>query len=287
MTVYIDLLFLINFSMDFLCFYLTCVILHRKFSTARVFLASSAGGAYSVAALFIEAGEVVSLVADILVCASLCAIVFLRRGVKESFLLCFAVYFAVSMALGGFMTALFNLLNRLELPLDEIEPDGISVWTFALLAIISALITLFGGRFFLHRASGKRAELEITYGGKSERLCALCDSGNLLREPISNKACIVADTDALQRILPTALFFAAKKGDIGEILSLGGADMRSIRIVPARTAVGESGLIAFRPQRLTIDSGRGAREIDALVVLTKLEKSAEGALALVPSELMI
>jgi hypothetical protein len=187
------------------------------------------------------------------------------------------------------MTALFNIFNRLGFSslASEGTGDGISVWLFALLALLSGAFTLFGGRYFRRNAKVKRVELRICEGKRERLVQALVDSGNLLREPISNKACIVADTDALQRILPTALFFAAKKGDIGEILSLGGADMRSIRIVPAMTAVGESGLIAFRPQRLTTDSGRGAREIDALVVLTKLEKSAEGALALVPSELMI
>ena len=92
-TVYADLLFLVNFSMDFLCFYITSAILHKKLSVLRSFFASVAGGVYSVAILFAYLVPPFGLICDAAACALMCAFVFFDRGKKiGEILLSFAVY---------------------------------------------------------------------------------------------------------------------------------------------------------------------------------------------------
>ena len=61
------------------------------------------------------------------------------------------------------MTALFHLLNRSPLSegLETVEGDGISVWIFALLALISGWLTLLGGRFFATRSARERAQVFV------------------------------------------------------------------------------------------------------------------------------
>lgn len=286
-TVYVDLLFMINFSMDFLCFFLCAKILGIKLSLPRAIAASAVGGVYSDVALFIGVGRLQALLIDIFVCVLMCAIVFCKRGRNLSLPLYILVYVAISMALGGFMTAIFNLLNKLELPLKAGSSDGISVWLFALLAAISAAITLVGGRFFRSRAAQRFADVDISYGGRSVRLRAMTDSGNLLREPISGKPCIVADVSALEKILPQRIVRAARKGDISAIGKLSAEDAKKVRVIPIRTAGGESALIAFRAESVTVDGGRGAESVDALVALSNIGKSAEGAQVLLPPELIL
>lgn len=286
-TVYVDLLFMINLSMDFLCFFLSARLLGRKFSLPRVLAASVIGGLYSNVALFINVSRTLSLMIDIAVCVLMCAIAFYKKGKISSLFLNVLVYFAISMALGGFMTAIFNLLNKVELPLSKGSADGISVWSFALLAIVSALITLLGGRFFRKRTSQKNADIEITYNGKSKTLRGMADSGNLLKDPISGKACIIADISTLSDIVPKDILGAARKKDIGAISRFSDRDAKNVRIVPVKTAVGDSVLIALKTERVTVDSGHGASEVDALVVLSDIKENADGNEVLLPSELMI
>ena len=59
--------------------------------------------------------------------------------------------------MGGMMTALFHLLNRLELPLDVLgrEQDGLSAWVFALLAGISTFAGMHGSNL-LRRSAVRR-----------------------------------------------------------------------------------------------------------------------------------
>ena len=50
-----------------------------------------------------------------------------------------AVYVLVSMILGGIMTALYSCLNRLEIPFESLQGDGLSVWLFAALMTAAGL----------------------------------------------------------------------------------------------------------------------------------------------------
>ena len=282
-TVYVDLFFLINFSMDFLCFFLASELLGGRLPIARTLLASAVGGIYANVALFISVGGIWEILLDVGVCILMCLIVF---GKGRSIVAHTCVYIAISMALGGFMTALFALLNRAELPLDEIQSDGISAWLLMLLAIISGLITLFGGRFFRRKSARKYTALKVIFDGRSKTLSAYCDSGNLLRDPISGRPCIVADTDALRDILPKGII-EASKNKIADASSFSEDVARKIRLIPTKTATGEGILLALRADKIFVGEGKDEREVNAMLAVCELEKSNEGCQALVPAELMI
>ena len=287
-TVYLDLLFLVNFSMDFLCFYITARIVGIKISVPRVSLAAAVGGIYADAALFLPYGTPWSIFIDVLACLVICTMAFYRKGERGLLLLC-VVYFSVSMALGGFMTALFNLLNRMGFNkevMGEDDGDGISVWLFALLALVSALLTLAGGRFFRSRSSVGSVRVEITYGGRKKTFCAMVDSGNFLRDPISGRACIVADGTLVADVFPQRFIEMAERGELFALDSQDESIRRSIRLVPARAAVGERMMIGVRADTVRIDSGRGFFESDVIVVISHVGTLKDGARALVPAEIL-
>ena len=64
-------------------------------------------------------------------------------------------------------------------------------------------------------------------------------------------------------------------------------DAKNIRIVPIKTAGWEGALLAIRADKVTLDCGKGAEQVDALVVLSDIAESADGNEALIPSELLI
>lgn len=289
-VVYADLFFLINFSMDFLCFFLTAKILNRRLSLIRALFGSAVGGVYANLVLLWALPRVPELILDLMLCFLMCALVYPRRREWHELPLYTVVYAAVSMTLGGFMTALFYLFNQSGLgtpPEESTGSDSLSVWVLAILAAVSAVLTLLGGKFFTRRTSRRFADVTVTYNGKSVRLSALCDSGNLLREPISGKPCIVADAEALRSLLPPDVRRAAASGRAEALETIGIERIGRIRLVPARTATGEGMLIAFRPDAVTLEYGKKVHTADAMIVLSKLETTADGRQALIPAELMI
>ena len=286
--VYVDLFFLINFSMDFLCFFLTAKLLHHRLSVGRGLLGAAVGGLYADIALFLRMGMLGSILLDAAVCAVMCLVVFYQKKQCFRLPLYLLVYIAASMTLGGVMTALFHWLNRSS-AFGEIESegDGISIWIFALLALVSGIITLLGGRFFRSKSSGREATITVYYEGNRVSFEAMVDSGNLLREPISGRPCIVVDTSVMKGVLPRELLLAAKGKELCAMERLSAPHQRHVRLIPTRTASGQGMLLGVRPQRILVKTSGKEREIDAVIALAELGRSGEERRALLPSQLLI
>ena len=269
MIVYGDLLFLVNFSMDFLCFYFSCLLLHKKMPMMRVLMASAVGGIYSVISLFLRVSEELAFLLDLLSLFLMCVIVYYSRGLKTRTLFkAIALYFIVSALLGGTMTAIFSLLNRLDFIWERADlSDGIDVWVFSLLAILGSMVTLNGGRIFRSFNSAREAKLKIESENGSVILRALVDSGNLATEPISGKAVAFVKLEACEKLL-TKEECECFSGDMD--ISLMPLHIASkIRIIPGKTVSGELYLVAIKFNKVSILDIK--KEIDVYVAFVKSE----------------
>jgi hypothetical protein len=174
--------------------------------------------------------------------------------------------------LGGLMTALFSLFNNLDiLASANLESDGLDVWIFALLAIISAMITLRGGRFYRASNSRRVAKIEIKSKGKSAILSALIDSGNLACEPISGKNVVFVRIDSCATLIDESLYLAIKKG--ADITSLPLEIASKIRLIPSKTISGSRILPALKFDSITLILGKRKKELDVYVALINDEAS--------------
>ena len=153
--------------------------------------------------------------------------------------------------------------------------------------IVSAAITLIGGRFFTGRTAQKNAEIRVEYGGRSVTLHAMTDTGNLLQEPVSGRLCIVADLNAMSAVLPTELIRAAKSGNPSAMQRIPADHVKHVRLIPAHTASGEGMLMGVRMERIILKTEKGSREVDAMIALSDLGKRADGNEALLPARLLV
>jgi stage II sporulation protein GA (sporulation sigma-E factor processing peptidase) len=280
-TIYADILFLINFTMDFLTLFITASILHRKASVIRLSVASAVGGAYGVASVFIEGILIINIFINLAVSYLMCLIVFKKRTLP-----CYALFYGTGCLLGGAMTALFSAFNRLGLDKafggGEAQSDGISVYIFAIIAAISGFVALIGGRLFKRRAIRQDGRLDIEYRGRSLSLVCICDSGNLLREPISRLPCILIELEALRTVLPRELYASLRSEELEKIPL---SESSRVRMIPAQSASGQCLLVGLRVDKISLDMGKGAIEIEAYIAISNEKISARGAKALIPGEL--
>ncbi len=291
--VYADLLFFLNAGMDALCFCLTARMLHRKLSRLRLALGAALGGIYAVVSLFIDLsslpyGQALAVGLDGLACLALSAVVFGRRGeTLRRVAGATAVYTLVSMILGGVMTALYNLLNRLDLPfLTNMEGENTaSAILFALLAGAGGLMTARGGRIFRQGRTMTACRVTVEMDGRQVSVDGMVDSGNLLRDPIGGKPVVVLDSVAAAPLLSPGLSALVAAGGVHMDAGLSPSDQRRIRLIPAGTATGKGLLTAVLPDRITlIPEEKAPREVDAVIALTDLGEAP--ARALIPTELM-
>ncbi len=285
--VYADLLFLINFSMDFLCLYLTARFLRRRIYPALITIAAVVGGVYSVVSLFLPFGKLSTLIADAAVCALLTAITFRRRGrTSRAFLKETAVYLLVSTAVGGIMTALFNLLNRFDLPLQS-GGDSISSWLFLLLALVSGVAAIKSGNILKRMASRRLLSVRIVFDKKSVTLTGMTDTGNILRDPASGKPVIITDIKATLPILPEEVSRAVLMGSVDPITEIPAKYSTRIKIIPSVSVSGSKLLLGIVPDRIILSGEHGDIDVAALFAPLSVPKMPEGCGAIIPGELNI
>ena len=281
--VYIDLYVLINTSMNLLCLMITASLLHRRVNRGRALVAALFGGIYAAAILLLGANGIIGFFLDCLAGGLMCAIAFLKKNLTFSRLLqTIAVEVLTSMILGGIMTALYSFLNRLDLPLEILEGDGLSVWLFALLSAVAGLFTLRGGRFFGLSRRLKSVVLKVRLFEKELTLRALVDSGNLLRDPVSGRGVIVVERDRLIEALPSPLAHAISQNSPEAWLS-DRRYVRYIRLIPMHTASGDTLLPSLLPDSLTLCNGRECICADYLLAPAPLGESAHGFDAIIPA----
>ena len=287
MTEYIygDILFIINFSMDFVALFICGKLMRFRMNAWRMALASTMGGVYGVAALFIAVGATATLLIDVLVAASLCFVAHYHGSVGRT-LFVTGIFGAVSMLIGGAMTALYSRIGKYQYYVSiggavSTVFGEIPLWLFALLAAVSAFITFFWQKALQKKQAAKTCRIRITLDGEQYELYAFVDSGNCAEEPITGKAVVFISltiASAMKGENAKLLFYNAENVDVM-------AAMR-IRFIPVNTVSGYSLIAAIAPQKFEVEISGRFEEREALVACDINAKDYNGAGALVPSSLI-
>lgn len=246
-TVYADILFFVNFTMDFLCFYLLSTLFSRRMRLLPVALASAIGAVYGVLSVLISVDGLLLLLLDLLVCALMCTVSLIgggrltcRRVATDTL-----VYMGISMMLGGVMTAVYRCWNDMGISslLPSDATDGLSPWVFFLLAAIGGGATLLGGRFRAESLSRRYYDVQVRLCGREAIFRGVVDTGNRVEDPVSGLRALMLDRRAAARLLPREM---AEQTRIGDPSALPEDYRRRARLLPVRTVTGSGMLLAFR-----------------------------------------
>lgn len=198
MVLYADVLFAINFSMDFLALFLTKRILHKKIYKIRILISALIGGIYSVIEMIIAIDNpildfTISLIASLL----MCIISFAEKSVGR-FLVFYGMFWGVSALMGGVMSLIFAMFNKLFysyiIKLDIVDSSVYNGTRFIVIVLISIMISILLSKLYTSKKDIKSVEIRIWIDTYVYKLYGLCDSGNLLVEPFSGRAVILVSS---------------------------------------------------------------------------------------------
>lgn len=286
-VVYADSLLIVNFSMDFLALYITARLLHISIRPLKFMLGAVIGSAWAFASVFIDSFTKVPMLEIFMIAVNgACAVfmVLIAFGVRGIAALKAAMtYIAVNVGLGGIMTALYSFISKTVGTFGEISvnttPDA-SPLMFCTAAAISGAVSLLYGRIRSSAVCRRQVELTIIMQGHEIVTNALCDSGNLLREPFSGKPVIVLCADSIKDILPNELLAAAVAPDL--IASLPIEMSHKMRLIPAGTVMGQGMLLCFLPDRICVDG----RAVDAVAAIDANTVDYDGCGGIIPQSLL-
>lgn len=261
MTVYADILFLVNFSMDVLTLRAVCAATGRSAGRRRLLLASAAGAVSATAMIALpETGGVLRCATGALLSAVMALILFGYRGRAALFRDSVMIWGAGSL-LGGVMTALFSLGAPVFRGSDS----------FPAVYLLCALFSFLWTRIRRNGEGRREAVVRITAAGITAELRGLCDTGSSACEPIGG--------------LPAVLIKRRAAGEFGPLLDRtlrGGRTELRLRMIPVKGLGGERLLPGFIPDRIFI----GGEERAAAVALDGEGECYGDADALIPGALI-
>lgn len=247
MTVYVDVLFVINFFITYLLLMLTKALTKANCKTFRMLAGAFTGGIYSLVIFAPSLSALVTVVGRIGVSFLIILITFgfNRLFVYLKTVVCF--YFSNIIFLGVILALWFAVRpNGLVINNDIVYFD-IPAYVLLIFALAAYIISSLIIKLYNHTISKKEIySLKVIKNDKEYKFYAFADSGNKLVEPFSGYPVIVADERMLQIDTP--------------------------RIIPYNTVGGEGMLKAFKPDKVVISNGKNSFETsDVYVAVSKLD----------------
>ena len=262
-VIYADILFLINFCVDYLCLFITCRLIGRVMRTWRILCGALLGALYSFVPYIFSLSEAWLAVLHI---TALLLMTWISLGIRpaERFVLASAALFGCEAMLGGCVTGLINLSGK--------GFFGMSVWTLVTALAVSGGVTLIYFEICRKKLRTKSARVRIKLPGASVDTLLLIDSGNLVTEPFSALPVIILSSS----VLPPP--YDMPSPDMYPL---------PLRAIPFRTSTSGSNMLGFLAREAYVtELGKKPRKIDAYIGIDTHNKSFSGYDGLMPSCLL-
>ena len=204
MTIYIDVVFLENLVMNSIILIASGIILKKKLKWIRILLASSLGAIYTIIG-YISVLQIYSnLVLKVILSILIIYIAFNPQTVKQLWK-DVLIFYLTSFVFGGVAFALIYVVK----PQDILMKNGLFLGTYplktVLLAAVLAFIVIIAAFAIVKTKFSKKdmfCDVEVELNNKKIRTRAMIDTGNLLKEPITNTPVIVLEHTLLYECVP-------------------------------------------------------------------------------------
>ena len=276
-TLYIDVYFLINFTVDILALYFSASFSKISTTVPRLIISSLIGGMYAVFGILLL--ESSSLMYPISLFFLIVMISITAKGAGIYRRIKYAIAFLVfQILIGGLVYFGYCELDKLNLS-EKIENLGVenrSLLILSLLVLLSIgflklIISLFG-----NTRSEKSVKIVIEYKGKENITEAFVDSGNLAVDPLDKTPVMIVTADEAKKLF---------RDDFISLNSLERAEYslkKRIRVIPVSFGGNNKILYGIKPDRSYAMSGKKRVEISIVIALDCEEESYGGYSALIP-----
>ena len=222
MTIYIDIVFFENLIMNTIILIATGIILKQKMKWLRILLAGTLGAIYSIMTYISELQIYSNIILKIILSIIITYIAYNPQTVKQLWKT-ILIFYLTSFVFGG---AAFSLIYIVK-PQEILMKNGLFLGTYPLktviLAAIIAFIILITAFTIVKSKLNKKdmfCEIKVKLNNKLIETKAMIDTGNLLKEPITNTPVIILEHTLLYDCMPKEILNNLDKilgGDFEEI----------------------------------------------------------------------
>ncbi len=193
MTVYLDIVFLENLVINYIILYTTGIISKAKIKSIRLLISSTIGATYSIIYYLVNLKIYSGLTLKIILSIIIIYIGFKPNNIKKlgkQILL----FYLVSFVFGGAAIALIYMVDTSSITIQNGVIIGSYTLKTILIGIVIAYITMILGYNIIKTKISKKdliCDIKIYLNKKEINTKAMIDTGNLLKEPITNIPVVV------------------------------------------------------------------------------------------------
>ena len=275
-VLYIDVYFLINFTVDLLSLYFSLAMLHFSPVRWRLVLSSLIGATYASLSVLLHTSTALLLILSLVSLIGMILLISpgvgMYRRMKLSFLFLF-----LQLLIGGIVHFGYDLLRRL---LSNVGLSG-SVENRKLLYLAALILLALGilrlAMALLSGASGEESlEIGITVMGRRYYGSALVDSGCFLCDPLDGTAVVLIKRGVAERLLPDEFLFE-------NMSSIPEEYKKKLRLIPIRVFGAQRILTGIRPDDFYICKNSKKERVRVVLAYDKEDGDYEGYKVLIPS----
>ena len=279
MTIYIDIVLIENLIMNYIILFTTAVVLKIKVNHIRLILASLLGAGYSIIAYMGIIKVYSSIILKIILSVLIIYIAFNPQNIKK---MCkdLLLFYLVSFVFGGAAFALIYIIK----PQNILMKNGLFLGTYTLktvmLGAVVAFCIIIGAFAIIKNKISKKdmfCEIEILINQKKIKAKAMIDTGNMLKEPITNVPVIVVEHILLYSCMPKEILNNLKEimgGDFKNIpCDIQEKYISKLKLIPFSSLGKQNGmLIGIRPEYVKVITDE-QEKINKNVIIGIYEKS--------------
>lgn len=262
MTVYIDVLFIINFAVNYVLLLITGRLMRHRINKARVFAAAMGGALYACFMFFPQIkflyGFIFKILASFVLVLGAYGIKSIVMSIKNA-----VVFYLSSFVFGGVTLAVFYFTDA-GLKYGGALNNGIFYFNlpwkilFLSCALSYAAVKL---AFFIYRRDKKLTYEKVTVAISENfvHLNALVDTGNLLSDPITNSPVVVVELEGIKELLPQKLVKLFKDKNETDLQMVSEAVKNTelekrLRMIPFSSLGEQNGImLGFKPDFVKIE----------------------------------
>lgn len=264
MVIYADVVFLINFVMDIIILYITSIIIKKTTNKVRIIIGGFIGSVFYCLLMFSCLNKYYNPFTSLFTFIVPLIFVFRPRSIRE-FLKGFFVLNISAFTIGGFATGIFFYTNAKNY-IGELLTFTVNDFSIKLLIFSSSFtyISIKLIRLKINERMQKKqhiVSIKIKNNNISKQINALVDTGNTLKEPMSDKHVIILEFAVFKDFLPNELkilFYEQNQTNITKIYdAIAKIDdstfLEKFRLIPFKSVGNESGtLIGIRVDEVNI-----------------------------------
>lgn len=273
MTVYIDVVFLENLILNIIILYATSLIAKINLKIIRTLISASIGSIYAIMYYIFQIGLYSNIIFKFVLSVIMIYVAFNPKEFK-TLLKVLILFYLTSFVFGGASLSVIYLVNAQRINIQNGMIIGKYTMNTIFTGIIIAFIVIVIAFKIIKSKISKNdlfCDIRFKINNKEIKTKAMLDTGNLLKEPITNIPVVVVEHKLLYDVIPNEILDNIENilgGDLEDISDEVKSDYISkLKVIPFTSLGKQNGiLLGIKADELIVEEMNSEKKIDKVII---------------------